>query len=324
MMRVTTWEINDGVKSSNVWSSLSAHAQCAEKYIIQDDGYIQLAIPTPGYIDISVDDKYIGSYQINPPTISMEPQKHINGAVLINCDPNYKIPLTDEWRALPDRGRIERNGVVFIMQKIKPMQHNCNLQTGRRYVYRLQKVIVAGAEKLEVATPTTLANVLMHIDDVDAVVYKFQRYVDNNNNKYKRDFERFGFSVAGTTADSICKMVADAACIVNIRRRSCTARYKVHQLNMSDADDDDQKKYKSSTVVGGNIGDWSQYRHVANVTANAMEDVFEKMNQYDDDTERIRSCRKLSVGDIVEYDGRFHLVAVNGFKDITDSLISRT
>jgi hypothetical protein len=65
---------------------------------------------------------------------------------------------------------------------------------------------------------------------------------------------------------------------VKERRRNCRPHYKVYQFNISDADDDDRKNYKANTIAGGNIGDWSQYRHVANVTAPTMEDVFGKMS----------------------------------------------
>jgi hypothetical protein len=123
-MIVTIWEEVNGCKSNCVWNTCDI-ATCP-------------VLPSPCYINIQPFGSKI--YRITPPTTPMHSQNYVAGACLINADVNYKLPITDDWIALPNKGKIVRDMVVFIMKKIKPDQLNCNTLTGRRYVYQLTKI----------------------------------------------------------------------------------------------------------------------------------------------------------------------------------------
>lgn len=57
------------------------------------------------------------------------------------------------------------------------------------------------------------------------------------------------------------------------------------------------------------------YTHVANVHTNDMEEAFELMNLWEDESkvEKLGRCSSMSVGDVLEVDGKFHRCASFGF-----------
>lgn len=62
------------------------------------------------------------------------------------------------------------------------------------------------------------------------------------------------------------------------------------------------------------------YTHVANVDTDNMDDAFELMNLWDDvsKVEKLGPCSSMSVGDILEVDGKLYRCASFGFTAIED------
>ncbi len=60
------------------------------------------------------------------------------------------------------------------------------------------------------------------------------------------------------------------------------------------------------------------YDHVANVDTNDMEEAFELMNLWNDESkvERLGPCSSMSVGDILDVDGKLFRCASFGFEVI--------
>ena len=63
------------------------------------------------------------------------------------------------------------------------------------------------------------------------------------------------------------------------------------------------------------VENFKHYDHVANVDTNDMEDAFGLMNLWNDESkvERLGPCSSMSVGDILEVDGKFYRCASFGF-----------
>ena len=61
------------------------------------------------------------------------------------------------------------------------------------------------------------------------------------------------------------------------------------------------------------------YTHVANVDTNDMEEAFSLMNLWNDETkvEKLGPCSSMSVGDILDVDGKLYRCASMGFDKIT-------
>lgn len=60
-----------------------------------------------------------------------------------------------------------------------------------------------------------------------------------------------------------------------------------------------------------------KYSHVANVSADDLEEVFMLMNHWNNPecVERLGRCASMSVGDIVEFEGRLSIVKRFGFEE---------
>ena len=60
------------------------------------------------------------------------------------------------------------------------------------------------------------------------------------------------------------------------------------------------------------------YTHVANVDTNDMEEAFELMNLWEDESkvEKLGSCSSMSVGDILDVDGILFRCASMGFEKV--------
>ena len=60
------------------------------------------------------------------------------------------------------------------------------------------------------------------------------------------------------------------------------------------------------------------YTHVANVDTNDMEEAFALMNLWDDESkvEKLGPCSSMSVGDILDVDGKLFRCASFGFDEI--------
>ena len=60
------------------------------------------------------------------------------------------------------------------------------------------------------------------------------------------------------------------------------------------------------------------YDHVANVDTNDMEEAFALMNLWNDESkvERLGPCSSMSVGDILDVDGKLYRCASMGFDEV--------
>ncbi len=60
------------------------------------------------------------------------------------------------------------------------------------------------------------------------------------------------------------------------------------------------------------------YTHVANVDTNDMEEAFELMNLWEDESkvEKLGPCSSMSVGDILDVDGKLFRCASMGFEKV--------
>ena len=65
---------------------------------------------------------------------------------------------------------------------------------------------------------------------------------------------------------------------------------------------------------------FKHYTHVANVETDDMEEAFHIMNLWDDEykVERLGACSSMSVGDILEQDGKLYRCASFGFTPLED------
>ena len=68
-----------------------------------------------------------------------------------------------------------------------------------------------------------------------------------------------------------------------------------------------------------NADNFQYYTHVANVDTNDMEEAFALMNLWEDESkvEKLGPCSSMSVGDILDVDGKLFLCASCGFDEIT-------
>lgn len=66
------------------------------------------------------------------------------------------------------------------------------------------------------------------------------------------------------------------------------------------------------------VENFQYYTHVANVDTNDMEEAFELMNLWEDESkvEKLGPCSSMSVGDILDLDGKLFRCASFGFEAI--------
>ena len=121
-----------------------------------------------------------------------------------------------------------------------------------------------------------------------------------------------------------------------MRSNELNKTYKIYQIQLSDADVDmindkghnsvPHHKAKLDMNFADNIGALASdafnkgyYTHVANITADGLEDVFHVGNMGpEENIERLTKMHSLSVADIVEDEnGIKHVVASSGFKRLT-------
>ena len=100
---------------------------------------------------------------------------------------------------------------------------------------------------------------------------------------------------------------------------------KVYQIQLTDAEVDalnrgeqfEKGKAYFSRMFDGTFKPeiFEHYTHVANVATDNMEQAFELMNLWNDETkvERLGRCSSMSVGDILEVDGQRFRCASFGF-----------
>ena len=101
---------------------------------------------------------------------------------------------------------------------------------------------------------------------------------------------------------------------------------KVYQIHLSDAEYDDAndrgiitdkvKAYYDRMFDHTFKAEQREfYTHVANVHTDNMDEAFQLMNLWEDDTkvEKLGRCTSMSVGDILEVDGKFYRCAAFGF-----------
>jgi len=108
-------------------------------------------------------------------------------------------------------------------------------------------------------------------------------------------------------------------------KRGNVKMIKVYQIQLTDAEIDainggeESEKYIAyrgrSFENTFKVENFKHYDHVANVDANDMEDAFGLMNLWNDESkvERLGPCSSMSVGDILEVDGKFYRCASFGF-----------
>jgi len=106
---------------------------------------------------------------------------------------------------------------------------------------------------------------------------------------------------------------------------------KVYQIHLSDAEYDAAENDGVITdkvkAYYDRMFDWTFkphqrkfYTHVANVDTDDMDEAFQLMNLWEDDAkvEKIDRCCSMSVGDILEVDGKFYRCAAFGFELIKE------
>ena len=102
---------------------------------------------------------------------------------------------------------------------------------------------------------------------------------------------------------------------------------KVYQIQLTDAEiaavnngetsDRIQAYFTRSFAVPFKAENFQYYTHVANVDTNDMEEAFAAMNLWEGATvEKLGPCSSMSVGDILEVDGKLFRCASSGFDAI--------
>ena len=102
---------------------------------------------------------------------------------------------------------------------------------------------------------------------------------------------------------------------------------KVYQIQLTDAEiaavnngetsDRIQAYFTRSYAVPFKAENFQYYTHVANVDTNDMEEAFAAMNLWEGATvEKLGPCSSMSVGDILEIDGKLFRCATFGFDAI--------
>ena len=102
---------------------------------------------------------------------------------------------------------------------------------------------------------------------------------------------------------------------------------KVYQIQLTDAEiaavnngetsDRIQAYFTRSYAVPFKTENFQYYTHVANVDTNDMEEAFAAMNLWEGATvEKLGPCSSMSVGDILEVDGKLFRCATFGFDAI--------
>jgi hypothetical protein len=103
---------------------------------------------------------------------------------------------------------------------------------------------------------------------------------------------------------------------------------KVYQIQLTDAEiaavnngetsDRIKAYFDRSFERTFKASNFQYYDHVANVDTNDMEEAFELMNLWNDESkvERLGPCSSMSVGDILDVDGKLFRCASFGFEAI--------
>ena len=103
---------------------------------------------------------------------------------------------------------------------------------------------------------------------------------------------------------------------------------KVYQIQLTDAEinainsgetSDRIKAYFDRSSDGSfKAENFQYYMHVANVDTNDMEEAFELMNLWEDESkvDKLGRCSSMSVGDILEYNGQLFRCASFGFTQL--------
>jgi hypothetical protein len=226
-MKITIWEDINGVKSDQEWCIMDGKldGQSTPKHITYIMGNAEwLSMPGPCFVDVHMP-MSIGhefeTFHIKTPTISMGKQPWVPGITLMNTG---SIDLkTPEWYALHPRIKDTKtttagNTIIFIMKKIEPDQIAYGSKTGRRYIYRLQKVTIRikdDIKKQEPYTAIALANVLDDGRDIDEVVRMFTQL--KGTSESQSEFHKFGFALADDDPMVVYTAVMDAIDIIYIR-----------------------------------------------------------------------------------------------------------
>jgi hypothetical protein len=110
-------------------------------------------------------------------------------------------------------------------------------------------------------------------------------------------------------------------------RKGNVKMIKVYQIQLTDAEiaavnngetsDRIQAYFTRSFAVPFKAENFQYYTHVANVDTNDMEEAFAAMNLWEGATvEKLGLCSSMSVGDILEVDGKLFRCATFGFDAI--------
>jgi hypothetical protein len=110
-------------------------------------------------------------------------------------------------------------------------------------------------------------------------------------------------------------------------RKGKVKMIKVYQIQLTDAEiaavnngetsDRIQAYFTRSFAVPFKAENFQYYAHVANVDTNDMEEAFAAMNLWEGATvEKLGPCSSMSVGDILEVDGKLFRCATFGFDAI--------
>jgi hypothetical protein len=110
-------------------------------------------------------------------------------------------------------------------------------------------------------------------------------------------------------------------------RKGNVKMIKVYQIQLTDAEiaavnngetsDRIQAYFTRSFAVPFKAENFQYYAHVANVDTNDMEEAFAAMNLWEGATvEKLGPCSSMSVGDILEVDGKLFRCATFGFDAI--------
>jgi hypothetical protein len=110
-------------------------------------------------------------------------------------------------------------------------------------------------------------------------------------------------------------------------RKGKVKMIKVYQIQLTDAEiaavnngetsDRIQAYFTRSFAVPFKAENFQYYTHVANVDTNDMEEAFAAMNLWEGATvEKLGPCSSMSVGDILEVDGKLFRCATFGFDAI--------
>jgi hypothetical protein len=106
---------------------------------------------------------------------------------------------------------------------------------------------------------------------------------------------------------------------------------KVYQIQLTDAEIDAVNSGETSDRIKAYFDrsfegtfkaeNFQYYTHVANVDVNDMEDAFEAMNLWEvsiyfEDIFKLDRCSSMSVGDILELDGKLYRCASFGFTQL--------